>query len=269
MVFESRKREPAEWYFRNAEGTTFGPVPLAELCQWAREGRVTPAGAVSRDSKSWQPAETLAELEMVWAIELEPGRWFGPFHEEVVASLREKGSLPPAAKVYRLAPDGKPVEKIVERTVVREVPVEKVVEKVVEKPVERIVEKAVVKEVPVEKIVEKTVVKEVPVEKIVVREVVKEVPVVREVVKEVRVEVPVEKIVVKEVPVEKIVEKVVYVESPTVVEPAPEPPRRESAFGGIFKGANREGMAALEAAARRELAAAKRGGGRFSIFGRR
>ena len=92
-------------------------------------------------------------------------------------------------------------------------------------------------------------------------------------------EVPVEKIVVKEVPVEKIVEKIVEVEKVVeverpveaevveaeVVEPtdAAPPPRK----GGIFGGADRSRLAALEEAARRELAAAGRG--HFGFFGRK
>ena len=94
-----------------------------------------------------------------------------------------------------------------------------------------------------------------------------------------KVEVPVEKIVVKEVPVEKIVEKIVEVEKVVeverpveaevveaeVVEPADAapPPRK----GGIFGGADRSRLAALEEAARRELAAAGRG--HFGFFGRK
>lgn len=104
------------------------------------------------------------------------------------------------------------------------------------------------------------------------------------VVVEKRIEVPVEKIVEKivekrvEVPVEKIVEKIVEVEPParlSIVEPevveavAVRPP--EPKFGGIFKGADRSKMAALEAAARRELYAAKRGkqSGLGAMFSRR
>ena len=94
------------------------------------------------------------------------------------------------------------------------------------------------------------------------------------------VEVPVEKIVEKivekrvEVPVEKIVEKIVEVEPPireTVIEAEvldpvdTEPPPR--APGGFLKGANRARLAALEEAARRELAAA--GKSRFGFFGRK
>ena len=80
---------------------------------------------------------------------------------------------------------------------------------------------------------------------------------------------PVEKIVVKEVPVEKIVEvekspKVTVVEAEVVepVDAAPPP-----CIGGIFDGADRSRLAALEEAARRELAAA--GKKRFGLFGRK
>ena len=192
--------------------------------------------------------------------------------EKIVEKIVEKRVEVPVEKiVVKEVPVEKVVEKVVEKRV--EVPSEKLVEKVVEKrvevPVEKIVEKVVVKEVPVEKIVEKIV--EVPVEKIVV----KEVPVEKIVVKEVPVEKIVEKIVEKrvEVPVEKIVERIVEVERPVeatvveaeVVEPsdAAPPPRK----GGMFGGADRSRLAALEEAARRELAAAGRN--RFGFFGRK
>ena len=111
---------------------------------------------------------------------------------------------------------------------------------------------------PVEKIVEKIVEKRV------------EVPV------ETTVEQLVEKIVEKrvEVPVEKIVEKIVEVEPPPrteivvaeVVEPvAAMPPPK--APGAVFKDLGRSQLAALEAAARNELANAKRNRMPFNLFG--
>ena len=95
-----------------------------------------------------------------------------------------------------------------------------------------------------------------------------------------RVEVPVEKIVEKivekrvEVPVEKSVEKIVEVEPPPrteivvaeVVEPvAAMPPPK--APGAVFKDLGRSQLAALEAAARNELANAKRNRMPFNLFG--
>ena len=93
-------------------------------------------------------------------------------------------------------------------------------------------------------------------------------PVEKEVIKEIRVEVPVEKIV------EKVVERVVEVPPPArtelvvaeVVEPAADmPPPR--APGSIFGNVSRENLAALEAAARRELSSASKKHMSFGLFG--
>ena len=306
------KTQDCKWYVRSSDGKVYGPADLDALVVWAREGRIEPGGFVSHDRKSWTPAQLMPELEMKWVVEAEPGKLFGPFNRKMVEHLVETGSMPMGAVVYRrhelpVDQDQEPitveVEKIVEKRV--EVPVEKVVEKVVEKRVEVPVEKVVVKEVPVEKLVEKRV--EVPVEKLVEKIVEKrvEVPVEKIVVKEVpvevekivekrvevpvekvvekvvekRVEVPVERVIVKEVPVEKIVERVIEVERPArsmIVGqeaasasgdlPPPLP------LGGIFKDVDPSRLAALEMAARRELAAAKSGGirGRMAgLFSRR
>ena len=238
------KQNKEAWYVRSSDGQVYGPTDRSSLVVWAEEGRIEPSGFVSRDRKEWIPAQLMPELEMKWVVEAEPGKFFGPFNRKMIIRLASSGSLPAGAGVYRrheLAVDKDPPPVTVEKRV--EVPVEKIVEKVVEKRVE----------VPVEKIVEKIVEK--------------------------RVEVPVEKIVEKrvEVPVEKIVERIIEVEpparsamiAPEVAASAPQPP--QPVMGGIFKNVDPSRLAALEAAARRELAAAK--GGRFGgvkgLFSRR
>ena len=224
-----------KWYVRTEDGKVYGPADVTSLSLWAQDGRIEPAAFVSQDRKSWVPAQLMPELEMKWLVEVEPGKVFGPFNRAVVIRLSREGELPPAAKIYRLhefaiTEDPPPVEKIVEKIVEKrvEVPVEKIVEKIVEKRVE----------VPVEKIVEKIVEKRV------------------------------------EVPVEKIVEKIVEVEPPPrteivvaeVVEPvAAMPPPK--APGAVFKDLGRSQLAALEAAARNELANAKRNRMPFNLFG--
>ena len=291
--------ERESWYVKGSDGQVYGPADMASLVVWASEGRIEPNGFVSRDRRSWILAPRLPELEMHWVVETEPGKYYGPFNRQVVNRLAANGSIPQGAFVYRrhlLPVDRDPdpvrvevpveVEKVVERVVEKrvEVPVERVVEKVVEKrvevpvEVEKIVEKRV--EVPVEKIVEKRV--EVPVEKIVERVVEKEVRVevpvpVEKIVERIvvkRVEVPVEKVVEKvvekivEVPVERIVERVIEVEPPRAVVPevvAPAAPAAAVPNRGLFKNVDKARLAALEAAARRELAAAK--GGRFGLPG--
>ena len=252
-----------DWLVEVEPGRVLGPYNRRYLIASHREGAF--------------PPETRIYRRHEFAVDVDPPP---RVMEKVVEKIVEKKVEVPVEKIVEKrveVPVDRIVEKIVEKKVevpvekivLKEVPVEKVVKKIVEKRVEVPVEKIVVKEVPVEKIVEKKV--EVPVEKIVV----KEVPVEKIVEKivEKRVEVPVEKIVVKEVPVEKIVEKIVEVERPVeaevveaeVVEPtdAAPPPRK----GGIFGGADRSRLAALEEAARRELAAAGRG--HFGFFGRK
>ncbi|MBR0197747.1 MAG: hypothetical protein IJQ34_06415 [Kiritimatiellae bacterium] len=265
----------SEWYFRSADGNIFGPAGIDDLICWAQEGRITPDGYVSRDRRRWRSAPSLAQLGMRYVVESERGKIFGPFHENVVRKIREEGTLPKSAKIYSLLDSFPPEEKktraaktkVVEKRV--EVPVEKIVEKVVEKrvevPVEKIVEKVVEKrvEVPVEKIVEKVVEKrvEVPVVKIV--------PKIVEKVVEKRIEVPVEKIVEKEVFVVASIEEPKpeskkFQETPKVV--AKE--KKRGIFSGLFGGADHSKMAELEAAARRELFAAKKHGKHSLFFGR-
>ena len=195
------------WYVRMEDGKVYGPADLSSLVEWSKDGRIEPTSFVSRDRKSWQPAQTKSELEMKWLIETEPGKVFGPFHRAVVSGLFRNGGVGKSAKAYRLhefAIDDDPP--------------------------------------PVEKIVEK------------------------EVIKEVRVEVPVEKIVEKivEVPPPARTELVVA----EVLEPVaakPPPMRPDSIFGDL----GRNGLAALEAAAQRELATANRKGHAFGLFGSR
>ena len=194
-----------QWFLRTEEGKVYGPADIASLREWAKDGRIEPSCFVSVDRITWKPAQLMAELEMKWLVETEPGKFFGPFHRQVVSRLFRDGQVPEAAKAYRLH----------EFAIDEDPP-----------PVERIVE--------VEKIVEK----------------------------EVRVEVPVEKIVEKIVEVEPPPRTEMVV--PEVVEPVGKAPPPRSP-GSIFGGMDRERMAALEAAAQRELAR----GRHFGLFGRK
>ena len=217
-----------EWYVRMSDGNVYGPADVAALVSWAEDGRVDPSSSLSKDRIKWTPAQLMPELEMKWLVEIEPGKPLGPYNRKFLIASCADGSLPATAKVYRLHEF--PIDQDPPPVVV-----EKIVEKRVEVPVEKIVEKIV--EVPVEKIVE--------VEK--------------------RVEVPVEKIVEKIVEVEKPPRTTVVV--PEVVEPSGNEPPRRAGGAGLFGDVSRSGLAALEQAARRELAAA--GKNRFGFFGRK
>lgn len=217
-----------EWYVRISDGNVYGPADVASLVSWAEDGRIDPSSSLSKDRIKWTPAQLMDELGMKWLVELEPGKPLGPYNRKFLISSHTEGSLPDRAKLYRL----------------HEFPID-------QDPPPAVVEKEVIKEVPVEKIVEVEKRVEVPVEKIV------------------------EKEVIKEVPVEKIVEKIVEVEKPPrttvvvpeIVEPVGNEPPRRSVGKGMFDDVSRSGLAALEEAARRELAAA--GKSRFSFFGRK
>ena len=236
----------ARWYLRTQD-ETFGPESEAKLVEWARMGRIQPGQEVSDDNIVWKRVEDVPFLDMRFSIDLGDGNPRGPFNRAAAAALLASGRLPKTATMVEVREPFKTEEPV--REPVREPAAEpaasadqpRVVEKVVEVPVEKVVEKEVRVEVPVEKIVEKIV----EVEK--------------------RVEVPVEKIVEKIVEVEKPPRTTVVV--PEVVEPSGNEPPRRAGGAGLFGDVSRSGLAALEQAARRELAAA--GKNRFGFFGRR
>ena len=155
-----------KWYVRSEEGSVYGPADTGTLVSWAEEGRINATGFVSRDRKSWIPAQLMDELQMKWVVEAEPGKFFGPFNRVFLVKIHKAGEVPEGAKIYSrhdLPPDQDPEPVKVEVPVEVEKIVEKIVEKRVEVPVEveKIVEKRVEVPVEVEKIVEKIVEKTV------------------------------------------------------------------------------------------------------------
>ena len=252
------------------DGKVYGPATVDALVEWARDGRMEPGAQLSMDRLQWQPASRMRELGMAWIVETEAGKIFGPFNRAVVIRLFREHELAGVARAYRLHElaideDPLPVERVVEKEVRVEVPVEKIVTKEVrvEVPVEKIVEKVVVKKVPVEKIVVKKVRVEIPVEKIVEKVVVKEVPVEKVVVKEVRVEVPTP-VAAEPVVVPEVVEPVAVEVAKRTGEVALRP---KTSVATIFGNIGRNQLAALEAAACRELFSAKKKRISFNLFG--
>lgn len=89
-----------EWYVKSPDGAVFGPADIEKLKAWADESRISPEHVVSEDKQTWTPVSRLAELEMVYLVEVAPGDIFGPFTRKVVDSLIEGGQLPADARVY-------------------------------------------------------------------------------------------------------------------------------------------------------------------------
>ena len=90
-----------KWYVRNTAGKVFGPIDLAALKSWVKDGRVEPLAGVSSDLKNWVLAPLKPELEMNWVVENNPGQFYGPTHRAVVDDLVKTGTLSPAARFYQ------------------------------------------------------------------------------------------------------------------------------------------------------------------------
>jgi len=90
------------WYVRGADDKLFGPIDTETLVNWARDSRIEPSFSVSKDREQWMPAPLMSELGMVWLVETEPGTFYGPFNRAVVDSLLEAGTLTKSARLYEL-----------------------------------------------------------------------------------------------------------------------------------------------------------------------
>ena len=51
-----------KWFVRNEDGQEFGPCDAKTLAAWARDGRVAPTSAVSRDRVAWTPSVEMPAL---------------------------------------------------------------------------------------------------------------------------------------------------------------------------------------------------------------
>ena len=91
------------WYVKSPDGAVFGPASAEQLKSWADDSRITPEHWVSTDNKTWVPAASLPELEMVYLVEVSPGEVFGPYTDKVLESLVGGGELPPTARFYVLS----------------------------------------------------------------------------------------------------------------------------------------------------------------------
>lgn len=96
------QRDAAGYYVRGADGKVFGPVDMATLVEWAGDSRIEPAASVSRDQKAWVAAPRVPELGMTWLVETAPGTFYGPFRRSVVDGLLSAGTIPRDTRLYEL-----------------------------------------------------------------------------------------------------------------------------------------------------------------------
>jgi hypothetical protein len=67
------------WFLmKNDDGTEFGPIPFAQLKQWAAEAQISPLDRVSSDRLNWVKAPMVPALGMDYLIEVGPDQYYGP-----------------------------------------------------------------------------------------------------------------------------------------------------------------------------------------------
>ena len=109
------------WYLKISDGSTYGPVGLNILREWAAQSRIVPGNKVSRDGRRWVPAETVHELKMEWSTELPNGDKYGPFNVLAVPHLFHGGTLPLDAKLTnKISGKTVPVYELVKATLAHE-----------------------------------------------------------------------------------------------------------------------------------------------------
>ena len=83
-----------QWKIRDAEGNIFGPATIDTLVKWARDGRLSAdQSATCDDGANWRPVDSFPELEMDWAAELAPGKFFGPVNRDAMKEFIRNGDV--------------------------------------------------------------------------------------------------------------------------------------------------------------------------------
>lgn len=86
-------KEAVQFKIRDAEGNLFGPASMETLVKWARDGRLAAEQELSEDGVAWRPVDSFPELEMDWAAELAPGKFFGPVHRDAMREFIRSGDV--------------------------------------------------------------------------------------------------------------------------------------------------------------------------------
>jgi hypothetical protein len=82
------------WYLKkHGDGATHGPVSFDQLRNWAGSAQINPHDLVSNDSKIWNKAPMVAELEMDWLIEVPDNPLYGPTTAGAVMEFFRMGEV--------------------------------------------------------------------------------------------------------------------------------------------------------------------------------
>lgn len=102
---------PSSWYLKGASDEVFGPIDTPTLLDWAKDSRIEPSFTVSHDRENWRPAPHVKELEMKWLVETGPGTFYGPFNRAVVDGLLSSGTINGETRLYLLSDGSAESEK--------------------------------------------------------------------------------------------------------------------------------------------------------------
>jgi len=79
--------DSSKWFLmKQADGTTFGPMPFSQLHQWAVDACVSPLDKVSNDGTTWIKAPMLPDLHMDYLVEVDGQTYYGP---TTIGAIRE------------------------------------------------------------------------------------------------------------------------------------------------------------------------------------
>ena len=85
-----------QWYLlKNDDGSTFGPVTMEQLRQWATEAQISPLDKVSNDGKSWMKAPMLHDLGLDYLVEVSPDQYYGPTTLGAIREFLQMGEIHP------------------------------------------------------------------------------------------------------------------------------------------------------------------------------
>lgn len=92
----------SSWFVKGEGDEVFGPIDTQTLVVWAKDSRIEPTFAVSHDRETWIPAPGVKELGMTWLVEPSAGTFYGPFNRAVVDGLLAAGTIGREARLYLL-----------------------------------------------------------------------------------------------------------------------------------------------------------------------
>ncbi len=81
------------------EGHIHGPMDKSLLAILSGNGRIGPDCEISQDKQKWNPAHSMADLKMVWVVEIEDGSTFGPFNLLGAPHLLKNTPIKPDGKL--------------------------------------------------------------------------------------------------------------------------------------------------------------------------